>query len=216
MASPSCLALEISESGILSRVLSGHAAHGFRPAKQLLQGAPHIAPTPRHKSSAAPPSPLFTGPLIRRSHIRSCQTHREKASAAKRCVAKRAFSTTGTKMAAQKIDGKAIAAKIRERLRAEILEKREANPRYQPCLKIIQGESLCDIPRPSPCFQFDMLTLCLVANRGDSCKSWDTKADAQRDGYHDSLCSSYIHPDEVEGRTRGKTKKDHGKSRRSY
>ncbi|RVX74947.1 C-1-tetrahydrofolate synthase, mitochondrial [Exophiala mesophila] len=41
-------------------------------------------------------------------------------------------------MGATKIDGKAIAQKIRERLAAEIAEKQKSNPRYSPCLKIIQ------------------------------------------------------------------------------
>ncbi len=42
-------------------------------------------------------------------------------------------------MAAAKIDGTAIARKVRERLQAEIAEKKAINPRFQPCLKIIQG-----------------------------------------------------------------------------
>ncbi|KXX76371.1 C-1-tetrahydrofolate synthase, cytoplasmic [Madurella mycetomatis] len=41
-------------------------------------------------------------------------------------------------MAAAKIDGTAIARKVRERLQAEIAEKKGINPRFQPCLKIIQ------------------------------------------------------------------------------
>lgn len=41
-------------------------------------------------------------------------------------------------MAAQKIDGTAIAKNIRERLHEEIEATRKSNPRYQPCLKIIQ------------------------------------------------------------------------------
>ena len=42
-------------------------------------------------------------------------------------------------MAATKIDGTAIARKVREQLQAEIAEKKAINPRFQPCLKIIQG-----------------------------------------------------------------------------
>jgi len=42
-------------------------------------------------------------------------------------------------MAATKIDGTAIAKKIRERLRSEIAQVRETNPRFRPSLKIIQG-----------------------------------------------------------------------------
>lgn len=42
-------------------------------------------------------------------------------------------------MGAVKIDGTAIAKKIRESLHAEIEEKKAINPRYIPSLKIIQG-----------------------------------------------------------------------------
>ncbi|KAH7011912.1 formate--tetrahydrofolate ligase-domain-containing protein [Ilyonectria destructans] len=41
-------------------------------------------------------------------------------------------------MGAIKLDGTAIAKAIRERLGAEIVEKQKLNPRYKPCLKIIQ------------------------------------------------------------------------------
>jgi hypothetical protein len=42
-------------------------------------------------------------------------------------------------MAAAKIDGTAIARKVREQVQVEIAEKKGLNPRFQPCLKIIQG-----------------------------------------------------------------------------
>lgn len=45
-------------------------------------------------------------------------------------------------MTAQKIDGTAIAKSIRARLHSEIQERKNANPRYIPSLKIIQGMSL--------------------------------------------------------------------------
>lgn len=51
----------------------------------------------------------------------------------------RAFPTNYPTMAATRLDGTAIAKRIRERLAAEIVEKQKANPKYQPCLKIIQG-----------------------------------------------------------------------------
>ncbi|CAK7245959.1 MAG: tetrahydrofolate synthase [Sporothrix thermara] len=41
-------------------------------------------------------------------------------------------------MVAAKIDGTALAKRIRESLRAEVAEKQKTNPRFQPCLKIIQ------------------------------------------------------------------------------
>ena len=43
-------------------------------------------------------------------------------------------------MAAQKIDGTAIAKSIRERLGAKIKDKQAKNPRYRPSLKIVQCE----------------------------------------------------------------------------
>jgi methylenetetrahydrofolate dehydrogenase (NADP+)/methenyltetrahydrofolate cyclohydrolase/formyltetrahydrofolate synthetase len=42
-------------------------------------------------------------------------------------------------MTATKIDGTAIAKKIREKLHAEIQSAQTVNPRYKPSLKIIQG-----------------------------------------------------------------------------
>jgi methylenetetrahydrofolate dehydrogenase (NADP+)/methenyltetrahydrofolate cyclohydrolase/formyltetrahydrofolate synthetase len=50
-------------------------------------------------------------------------------------------------MAATKIDGTAIARKIREGLHAEIAEKQKLNPRYKPSLKIIQGMLLASRTR---------------------------------------------------------------------
>lgn len=53
----------------------------------------------------------------------------------------RYFSSTSSAMVATKLDGVAIAKAIRERLGGEIAEKQKLNPRYKPCLKIVQGES---------------------------------------------------------------------------
>lgn len=47
-------------------------------------------------------------------------------------------------MGAVKIDGTAIAKRIRENLQAEIEEKKRANPRYAPSLKIIQVSDRSD------------------------------------------------------------------------
>jgi methylenetetrahydrofolate dehydrogenase (NADP+)/methenyltetrahydrofolate cyclohydrolase/formyltetrahydrofolate synthetase len=47
-------------------------------------------------------------------------------------------------MTASKIDGTAIAKKIRERLQTEIVETQKINPRYKPSLKIIQGTNLAE------------------------------------------------------------------------
>ncbi len=60
---------------------------------------------------------------------------------------RRAFSISNPTMAATKIDGTAIAKRIRERLAAEIVEKQKLNPKYEPCLKIIQGLYSPTMPR---------------------------------------------------------------------
>ena len=57
----------------------------------------------------------------------------------------RPFSSTTT-MAA-KIDGTAIARRIRERINHDIARRQSSNPRFQPSLTIIQGSSppLCSV-----------------------------------------------------------------------
>lgn len=45
-------------------------------------------------------------------------------------------------MVARKLDGTAIAKSLRERIGAEIAHKQKLNPRYRPCLKIVQGTLL--------------------------------------------------------------------------
>jgi len=49
------------------------------------------------------------------------------------------LSPTLPTMAAQKIDGTAIAKSIRERINSDIKDKQKSNPRYKPSLVIIQG-----------------------------------------------------------------------------
>jgi hypothetical protein len=70
-------------------------------------------------------------------------------------------------MVATKIDGTAIAKQIRERLRAEIGQIKETNPRFRPSLKIIQGSFVLPETR--------VLSVCAncgfaVGDRSDSCK----------------------------------------------
>ncbi|KAF5869545.1 putative c-1-tetrahydrofolate synthase protein [Botrytis fragariae] len=50
----------------------------------------------------------------------------------------RQFSSTPATMTATKIDGTAIAKKIREKIHAEIGDAQKTNPRFKPSLKIIQ------------------------------------------------------------------------------
>ena len=51
---------------------------------------------------------------------------------------KRSFATSAASMAAEKIDGNAVAKNIRERINGEIKEKQAVNPRFKPSLVIIQ------------------------------------------------------------------------------
>ena len=48
------------------------------------------------------------------------------------------FSTRSSDMAAEKIDGNAIAKKIREKIRGDIQTIQQTNPRYKPSLTIVQ------------------------------------------------------------------------------
>jgi methylenetetrahydrofolate dehydrogenase (NADP+)/methenyltetrahydrofolate cyclohydrolase/formyltetrahydrofolate synthetase len=86
-------------------------------------------------------------------------------------------------MGATKLDGTAIAKRIRARLAAEIVEKQVLNPRYKPTLKIIQGTllsfflllmwfniaALCTVCRvKEKSFSTDFYPF-LVGDRTDSC-----------------------------------------------
>ncbi|KAK4229428.1 putative C-1-tetrahydrofolate synthase [Podospora fimiseda] len=83
---------------------------------------------PRHDCPSSR-SVLFNNALFHPASSLSFQPHIHRA----------AFSSSAVvAMAAEKIDGTAIAKKVREQLKANIAEKKAINPRFQPCLKIIQ------------------------------------------------------------------------------
>lgn len=88
----------------------------------------NVAPTSTNLHSRLEPSRYFSG-----RHALLCNTYLAPSRAF--------FSTSARTMAATRIDGTAIAKKIRERLHEEIAEKQKINPRYNPSLKIIQGAS---------------------------------------------------------------------------
>ncbi|KAK9782730.1 putative C-1-tetrahydrofolate synthase [Seiridium cardinale] len=67
-----------------------------------------------------------------------CRARPSSTKFSSNSVPRRSFSRTYPAMVAQKLDGNAIAKTIRERIAAEIAEKQRLNPRYTPCLKIIQ------------------------------------------------------------------------------
>ena len=54
------------------------------------------------------------------------------------CQGTRSLSSSAIRMAAEKIDGKAIATRIQERIHAEIKETQATNPQYKPSLTIVQ------------------------------------------------------------------------------
>ena len=55
----------------------------------------------------------------------------------------RSFSSTSSAMRATSIDGTSIAKGIREKLRHEVQQAQQTNPRFKPSLAIIQGETNC-------------------------------------------------------------------------
>lgn len=65
--------------------------------------------------------------------IRRSQRHCKNVEGARRHLSNKPYS-----MATQRIDGTAIAKKIRERINADIKKTQETNPRYKPSLTIIQ------------------------------------------------------------------------------
>jgi hypothetical protein len=86
----------------------------------------------RFPASATPPS---------KTHLARPSRHLYTPLTA---CASRHFSSTARIMTGSKIDGTAIAKSIRERLGSQIKERQQANPRYRPSLKIVQGESCHD------------------------------------------------------------------------
>ena len=140
------------------RASADHIQHRVRPA---VTPAPLAARTPRF----CPPAPIrntttlfsarpFTSaynltstssstfPLDLRSRritLASQIVHPRPVASDSLGLGKASFSTSV--MTAQKIDGTAIAKSIRARLHSEIQERKKANPKYIPSLKIIQGMS---------------------------------------------------------------------------
>jgi methylenetetrahydrofolate dehydrogenase (NADP+)/methenyltetrahydrofolate cyclohydrolase/formyltetrahydrofolate synthetase len=51
-------------------------------------------------------------------------------------------------MVAENIDGNALAARIRQRIRDEIAKKQETSKRFKPSLTIVQGQPLIEVARP--------------------------------------------------------------------
>ncbi|KAL8752974.1 MAG: hypothetical protein Q9184_005563 [Pyrenodesmia sp. 2 TL-2023] len=68
------------------------------------------------------------------------QANKKKKSALKQAhfTGKRAFSGSAKTMAAERIDGTAIAKTIRDRINSDIKKTQETNPRYKPSLTIVQ------------------------------------------------------------------------------
>lgn len=62
-------------------------------------------------------------------------------------------------MVATKLDGTAIAKAIREKIGAEIAERQKLNPRFKPCLKIIQGAFFSSVSISISTLKHDQLSL---------------------------------------------------------
>jgi hypothetical protein len=77
--------------------------------------------------------------LVATRHSFKAVSPRNFARYSREAPSARLFSTGSPNMASNKIDGTAIAKKIRDRLASEIAEKKKHNAQYQPSLKIIQG-----------------------------------------------------------------------------
>lgn len=97
---------------------------------------------PQQRTNSGVPPPSILGPraastsTTRKSLVSSTSLHHPLQSS----VSRRCFSTTPVAaMVATKLDGTAIAKSIRERLGVEIAERQKLNPRFKPCLKILQG-----------------------------------------------------------------------------
>ena len=102
-------------------------------------GVLSAAPRPPHRLSACCPLAYSTAAVaILRPTLQTTSASRHRSLVAS---STRSFSGSAPAraMTATKIDGTAVAKKIRERLRAEIAQVKEINPRFQPSLKIIQG-----------------------------------------------------------------------------
>lgn len=108
------------------------AASSLNPGPPAVLGAPS---TPQPLSPSPTTAHAVARSLSPSSRLRRLETGRYTLPR----HSQRPFSTSSHKMAAAKIDGTAIAKKIREDLHAEIAERQKANPRYKPSLKIIQG-----------------------------------------------------------------------------
>ncbi|KAK7539185.1 hypothetical protein IWX46DRAFT_203998 [Phyllosticta citricarpa] len=104
------------------------------PARSLARGSSRIF------SATRPPRPTTLHLEHRNAPLLALSTPPSSSSSSFSNAA-RFFSSSPIPMAAQKIDGNAIAKSIREKLNAEIHEKQQLNPRYKPALRIIQGTS---------------------------------------------------------------------------
>jgi len=166
-----------------------------RPASAAVGSAAPRRPTSRtshtfNTSRGAPSvfSPTF-GSRSTRSHT-TCSALLRPQNVLVPAVSSRAFSSlaaaaapaepAAAAMAAAKIDGTAIARKVREQLRAEIAEKKGINPRFQPCLKIIQGALHPRHDSRPKCDSTNRQKNPAVGDRSDSCKPKPQPSDHSR------------------------------------
>lgn len=118
-------------ASVTSRVLSATTPDSTSATQLSAAFHPTIAPTATH------PQSVFT----RRRFLAAARLSPLPTTSSSLASSRnnRLFSTTTAAMVARQLDGTAIAKAIRERIGAEIAERQKANPRYQPCLKIVQS-----------------------------------------------------------------------------
>jgi hypothetical protein len=155
---PSAFAPLATASGHLPDLFSTAPACGPRRKIRVPVRSPRPAIVPAHFTAGLLTDPLQpqvllndfaanpVNPTFARNWSSSCSLNR--VTQRRRTVplyppapaSRRQFSSSYPAMVATKLDGTAIAKKIRERLATDIAEKQKLNPRYQPSLKIIQGK----------------------------------------------------------------------------
>lgn len=127
----------VSDSSSISSV-GGPIKH----KQSARQGTPRFCPTASLASVRGLRFPVPHCNLLGFSSFASSQSFPPLPHISRSGLDKALFSTSRAVMGASKIDGTAIAKRIRESLHTEIQDKKKTNPRYIPSLKIIQGASV--------------------------------------------------------------------------
>lgn len=135
----------VPKSGGFTRLRRERVAPHVTQLALLRISTANQRPTPRRIGSRFLTTSPASDPLVQ-SRLTPCITTRAPSQSTPRsrktgrshAFSARQFSSSASRMGAEKIDGKAIANKIQERVNAEIKKTQETNPRYKPSLTIVQ------------------------------------------------------------------------------